>query len=227
MTNDTTEHYFANKTVYFALKMMGPSPEKMLDSTYFNFVMAQSQYLKNTNSYGYNVTYKPIEYEYWGNKLPYVDNLANDKINLTTYIWPKSTNFFLRANYNSDNYEIIQIILSKWNGTNWKTDSEINQVLNTHYIDIEIVSAYFDFNDYENPIHTYIQDANIASLIPDYWNTFSYTVRINEVYANDGIWLGSQGINSLVLFTFIMVYIRLLDIIIFDIVKFISYSLFF
>ena len=56
--------------------------------------------------------------------------------------------------YNSDNYEVIEILLSKWKGSNWKSETEVNSVFETHYIDIEMISAYFDFFDFEKPVHT-------------------------------------------------------------------------
>ena len=75
-------------------------------------------------------------------------------IGLSTYLWPKNTDFFLRANFNSKNYETIQINLTKWTGANWKSDDEINTVVNTHYMNYYITSAYFDFNDFNTPVHT-------------------------------------------------------------------------
>ena len=145
LTNDSVKHYIARDGIYFAFRLNGPYPEKLLDPTYFKFEILQSSYIKETNSVGYSATTTPIEYEYWGNKFPFVQKQIYDRLGLSSYIWPKNTDFFLRANFNSDNYEIIQIFLTKWTGSNWKGDTEINEILNTHYIDIEITSAYFDF----------------------------------------------------------------------------------
>ena len=44
ITNDETKHYFAKDNVYFAFKLNGPNPEKMLDSTYFNLEFLQVSY---------------------------------------------------------------------------------------------------------------------------------------------------------------------------------------
>ena len=154
LTNDPTKHYFARDNVYFAFRLNGPYPEKLLDPTYFKFEFLQSSFIKEDNSVGYSVTNTPIEYEYWGEKFPFVQKSIYDRIGLSTYLWPKNTDFFLRANFNSDNYETIQISLKKWSGSNWKSDTEINDILNTHYIDVEMTSAYFDFNDFDNSVHT-------------------------------------------------------------------------
>ena len=49
---------------------------------------------------------------------------------------------------------IIQVELRKWQGANCKSDAEIESIINTHFIDIELTSAYFDFTDFDNPVHT-------------------------------------------------------------------------
>ena len=154
VTNDPTKHYFARDNIYFAFRLNGPNPEKLLDPTYFKFDILQSKSLKDVNSGGYVITNTPIEYEYWGDRFPFVQKSIYDRIGLSTYLWPKNTDFFLSANFNSDNYEVIKINLKKWSGSNWKSDAEINDILKTHYIDIEMTSAYFDFNDFDNSVHT-------------------------------------------------------------------------
>ena len=59
---------------------------------------------------------------------------------------------------------IIQVNLKKWQGANCKSDAEIESIINTHFIDIELTSAYFDFSDFDNPVHTsIILNINILS----------------------------------------------------------------
>ena len=55
-----------------------------------------------------------------------------------------------------------------------------------------MVSAYFDFEDYSSPVHTYLQEANFASFIPNLSTIIHYGVQINEVTTNDNILFGSQ-----------------------------------
>ena len=82
----------------------------------------------------------------------------------------------------------------KCSGSNWKTDSEIESVLNSHYVDVAMVSTYLDFNDYESPTHNYLHDVNYISLIPNMCQILQYGVRINELNLNDNLWIGSQGL---------------------------------
>ena len=143
---------------------------------------------------------KIIEYEFWADKFPHVEKSMYDRIGLSTYVCPKKTDFFIRANFNSDNYEVIQITVGKWSGNNCKSDTEINSVMNKNYIDIAIISSYFDFEDYENPIHYYLQDMNLLNLVPNLGVQAQYQVKQNQAVMNDDILLGSQGISNKVNF---------------------------
>ena len=73
------------------------------------------------------------------------------------------------------------------------SDSDINDLFNQNYIDIAIISSYFDFEDYENPIHYYLEDMNVFNLIPSLGLQVQYQVRQNQAVMNDDILLGSQG----------------------------------
>ena len=92
-----------------------------------------------------------------------------------------NTNYFVRANLNSDNFEAIEISLAKWSGTNCKSDNEIDSIVNSSFVDFEVISAFFDNNDYENPVHAYLQDFNYISLISNMCHITNYKVKVNEV----------------------------------------------
>ena len=110
ITGDSQKHYFANNTeVYFAIRLTGPTPEKLLDTSYFKFELVQKSYIKDNSPSGHSSSSTPIEYEYWGDRFPHVSQEVYNRAGLSTYLCPKHTNFFVRANYNSDNYEMVQI----------------------------------------------------------------------------------------------------------------------
>ena len=45
------------------------------------------------------------------------------QVNLSKCICSKYTDFFIRVDYNSENYELIQFNLIKWNRARWKSDN--------------------------------------------------------------------------------------------------------
>ena len=63
--NDPKSHYFAKSDIYFAFKLIGPTPDKLLDKNYFSFEIKQISYVKtNESSTGYTYSSTLIEYEY-------------------------------------------------------------------------------------------------------------------------------------------------------------------
>ena len=196
LTYNSEKHYFTNDKVYFALKLKGPNSDKLLDPTYFNFELRQAHYELSSNDNGFTYTFTPIEYEFWGDKFPNVDRSLYDRIGLQTYICPKNTDFFVSGNFNSLNYEAIQVSLSKWTGSNWKSDDEIDKALLNSYIDFQVLSTYFDFTDFVNPVKPYLQDSSYVPIIKNMKTFVNYNVQINEVYDNSNVIFGSQAFGS-------------------------------
>ena len=162
--------------------------------------MSQISYIRDNSEMGFSVKSIPIEYEYWGDKFPHVEKVLYERMGLAAYVCPKNTNFFVRANLNSDDYEIVQISAGKWTGTNCKSDDEINDVITAHKIDLALISTYFDFDDYQNPIHYYLQDANVFPLISTLCVETQFTIKQNQATLNDGIYLGAQGSSNVLNF---------------------------
>ena len=72
-------------------------------------------------------------------------------------------------------------------------DAEIEQILNTNYVDLAIISSYFDLNDFSTPVHHYLQDTNLIGLNPSLCYISVYNVKYNQIFLNDDIVLGGQG----------------------------------
>ena len=180
LTYDSEKHYFAKDKVFFALKMRGPNSDKLLDPTYFKFGLNQVHYELSSNENGFTYSLTPIEYEFWGDRFPNVNKSLYDRIGLQTFIWPKNTDFYISGNFNSLNYEVIQASLSKWKGSNWKSDAEINEVVSNNYIDLQVLSTYFDFTDFVNPVKSYIQDSSYVGIIKNMKTFIGYNIQINN-----------------------------------------------
>ena len=82
----------------------------------------QNGILRNSQADNAIVSSIPIEYELWGSKFPHVESDVYKRVGLSSYIWPKNTDFFIQSDFNSDNYQTIQINILKWVGTGWKSD---------------------------------------------------------------------------------------------------------
>ena len=47
LTNNSESHYFSKNDISFAIKLIGPTPEKLLDSSYFYFDIFQLSMVKD------------------------------------------------------------------------------------------------------------------------------------------------------------------------------------
>ena len=133
-------------------KSEGPNSEVLVDPSYFDLQIRQTHYAHSSDSGSQVISSTDIPFEYWSiNSTQYEGYLSNSTKNLK-YLCPRFQDYFVRSNYNSDNYEIFEIIFAKWSGSTWKSDAEMESIFSTHYLEVGIVSTYFDFNNYDNPV---------------------------------------------------------------------------
>ena len=199
LTNDNEKHYFAKNDIYFAIGLKGPNPEIILDPTYFTFEILQTNIYKDESSIGLKYNSTKIPFELCGNNIPQITKSFNNVTDFSKYICPKNRDFFVSSNFNSKNYEVIKLSFHKWTGSSWKSSAEIENALLSHNIDFSIVSSYFDFSDYENPVHLYLQDLNYY-YFSNIYQEATYHVYQNQGILNDNLFFGSQGASSKVNF---------------------------
>ena len=107
-------------------------------------------------------------------------------------ICPKSLDIGLLGNYYSLNKSIIHAEYTKCKGTNsngvpCKSDTEINNLIDSLSLTITILSAYFDFEDYNNPIKYYLDDHFYYNFMSGFTVWAEIGVRQNNVELSDSI----------------------------------------
>ena len=68
-----------------------------------------------------------------------------------------------------------------------KSDSEIDQVINTSYLNVAMISAYFDFDDYDQPIKKYLTDLDGMTLSTSVPSVLEIKVQQNEALLSDNL----------------------------------------
>ena len=111
------------------------------------------------------------------------------------YLCPVSSDYFLQGDFNSEVFYDIEIYVTKCsnitqNNTIWKDEEEIDRVINSGYIDIALLNTFFDFDDYEDPIKTYLSANEILLLHTDMTNQFKGFVQHNTVLKSDNLFYG-------------------------------------
>ena len=101
-------------------------------------------------------------------------------------ICPQSDKYKVSGNYLSNKQSIFSIRLYKWVGSsNWKSESEINSMMNNVYFNIAIKNWYVNFDDYVNPIRSYSDDMYSYQLAPGFNKKLKLYVKQNQVELND------------------------------------------
>ena len=92
----------------------------------------------------------------------------------------------------SDNYTYFDFRIFRWSGTDsngnpWKSDAEIDAAIDSTNIVVIVVNSYFDFNDFVQPIKTFLDDQFYYNLISGFTKYVDLYIRQNTVERKDSI----------------------------------------
>jgi hypothetical protein len=85
LSYDNKKHYIGKGTFAFAVKLSGPTPELLLDTSYFAFTYEISKFKRNPGS-GITIEFESIEMEYCGDNFPFVSSDIYSKMELSTFL---------------------------------------------------------------------------------------------------------------------------------------------
>jgi hypothetical protein len=91
------------------------------------------------------------------------------------------------SNYNSEEFNTVRVQLSHCVGVGCKSQDIIDATIGVHFIEIALINAYFDFNDYEDPVKTYYEDINFFYLRPGISYFRNVKVKPNEYESNNNL----------------------------------------
>ena len=191
LINDDTKHYIGKSTFGIALGYVRNSTRTkfLLDPTYF---LLQIGMLTTTrNNTDYTETFVELEYERCGDNFPYDDQKTYSRVGIEDYLCLKNDDYYLSSDLNGDVSTALVFYVWKWQGDEnitCKSDQEIQNVIDEGYLNIALLSSYFDFDDYENPIKTYLNDFNVLSFTDGLSQTYEIKVQENEALIADNIW---------------------------------------
>ena len=112
---------------------------------------------------------------------------------MTDFLCPLDKGYIIQGDFNSKVFYGIRIEVDKCentteNGNHCKSDDQINQLINSGYVEVSLVNSYFDFHDYENPIKKYLSTTNNLFMTNDgktRW--FEALLKQNEARTSDGM----------------------------------------
>ena len=119
-----------------------------------------------------------------------------DLIQAFIFLIYKFKRFKVAGNYLSNNYQYILVSLTRCSGTNCQSSEVIDNVLKRTLVTVIILNSYMDFNDFNTPIKTYIEDSNYFYLSSDFSKITRIYLKQNEANLNDDYLRLSSPLNK-------------------------------
>ena len=191
ISKDTTKHYIAKGTFAIALSMLNETEDNLLlDPQYFTLSFYQANGALNSGIFTYELN--TIPHGSWDGDYPYVSEAFANKIKLSKSVCPKTNDYYISSNYLGDQTSILEILIKKWentteNNNHWKDDSEINEKMNKHWVQIFVLSTYFDYDDFDNPLKTFVDDQDAYGMNNQLSSYLEIKVQQNKAYLSDNL----------------------------------------
>ena len=194
--DDTKKKYIGKSTFRLGIAYKKfPSGEIdndiLTDPTLFNVSFFNTEYRRSTE--GYERIPIPISYGYCNDAfLDFVEPELNERVSLDKHLCPTEDDYYLVGDFNSKIFRDIEILITPWNETNnegvvWKSRDQIDLLIQTGYINIAITRSYFDFDDYENPIKTFLSKSDNHFMLLNATNWAEYLVQENTAMRSDNV----------------------------------------
>ena len=157
------------------------------DETYIKMRINQINVVKG------NTSIKSIKFVNWS-----FDNFTNiskqllQKMNINSYYWPESNDLYVLANSFADNFTYFEFTITRWSGTDskgnpWKSDTEIDAAIDSSEIQLAMINNYFDFDDYNKSIKSYLDDQFYYPLTSGFSKFADINIRQNTGEQKDSL----------------------------------------
>ena len=110
---------------------------------------------------------------------------------ITTYCQTLTLMYLQTFNSRSKNAQTLQKITITEN-----SNDEIEHKMKTILFQSIIVSTYFDYDDYDNPIKTYVDSLDLVNMLVNYTNIYDVKVKQNQAFLADNL-IYNSGFDTL------------------------------
>ena len=156
-----------------------------LDPSYFTLEMYQGTILTDGTSVEFVETdlgYEPCDVD--KKFLQIGESLLKSR--LQNIYCPKNKDFTIAGNYIADNYKFVSVKLRKCQ-TGCQPDNVIEGILKHAYFSLIIQNSYVDFEDYDTPVKSYLDDRYLFKGMPGYSKEVKLYLKENEVELTDSL----------------------------------------
>ena len=106
------------------------------------------------------------------------------------YICIETNSLEVQGNVFAETFKYFHVAIHKWLNSSdsqivWEDQSVIDQVVNTVKIRISVINTYYDLNNFEKPINSYLDDNFEYSGITGLTSRISFSITYNEAETQD------------------------------------------
>ena len=170
-----------------------PNNEILKDETIFNISFFNTEY-RYSSERGQERILNSIPYDFCNDSFSdFVEQEVEERFQFQTHLCPSTDDYYLIGDLNSQIYRDIEILISPWSEDNtegiiWKSREEIDQVVNTGFINAPLTISYFDFDDYENSVKTILSsEPDDHYLLPNTTTWIEWFIRENTALTSDNL----------------------------------------
>ena len=133
-----------------------------------------------------------IPYSEWDQNIPDVNIERIQQVIGTPdeYLWIETNSLEVQGNVFAETFKYFHVAIHKWLNSSdsqivWEDQSVIDQVVNTVKIRISVINTYYDLNNFEKPINSYLDDNFEYSGITGLTSRISFSITYNEAETQD------------------------------------------
>lgn len=195
LLDDETEHFVGMSRFDLAIAIVNfPTGELngnlLLDETYFTVSLSNTRYDRSSNEL--DITHQPISFGPCGDRFEAIDRKLSERKEMDKYLCPTDDTYSLIGDFNSGIFQNLEIFIfpcvnSTANNNHCQSDADISSMITSGYIDLALVNTYFDFDDYDEPVKSYVTSTNNMFLTPDLTQYYEGFIQQNKVSKSDNI----------------------------------------
>ena len=185
LDKDGSVHEIGRNNLLFGISFVNGSFSQVLsDESYTTYTVKQvsQQYITDSNGDTDRVRTKTdMEMKVCEGDFSQVDQDTVERIGADQIMWPTHKNYTVAGNFYSPRYDYIEIKFYKWDNSTssvtCQTPDDINTMLSEAQIQVTIQNAYFDIENYDNPVQYFLDDNYFWDLLPNFRKKSDLFVR--------------------------------------------------
>ena len=99
----------------------------------------------------------------------------------------KAANYTLKGDFYSNDYQYLEVKLKRCHENNCKNMTEIDKSVQDLQLQLIVINAYLDFNDYKDPIKHFVEDIHFFDIEHDRHKRANIFIMKGEISLEDSI----------------------------------------